>query len=70
MGRYGAVRDAFRSGAFRYAHLDAAQLVKHAYGLVTQGRRSRLEPMVFYVFAEPSAVCPSGHARGAPQPPR
>jgi hypothetical protein len=40
MQRYGAVRDALRSGVLRYHHLDAAQLVKHAYGLVTEGRRS------------------------------
>jgi hypothetical protein len=53
MERYGAVRDALRSGALWYRHLDAAQLVKHAYGLVTEGRRIGRKPMLFYLFAEP-----------------
>jgi hypothetical protein len=47
MQRYGAV--------LRYHHLDAAQLVKHAYGLVTEGRRIGRKPMLFYLFAEPPA---------------
>jgi hypothetical protein len=55
MQRYGAVRDALRSGVLRYHHLDAVQLVKHSYGLVTQGRRIGRKPMLFYVFAEPTA---------------
>jgi hypothetical protein len=55
MSRYGEVRDALRSGALRYRHLDAAQLVKHAYGLVTEGHRIGRRPMLFYLFAEPIA---------------
>ena len=55
MTRYGAVRDALRSGSLCYRHLDAAQLVKHAYGLVTEGRRVSRKPMLFYLFAEPTA---------------
>jgi hypothetical protein len=54
MHRYGSVRDALRSGALRYRHLDAAQLVKHAYGLVTEAQRIGREPMLFYLFAEPT----------------
>ena len=54
MHRYGAVRDALRAGVLRYRHLDAAQLVKHAYGLITEGRRIVRQPMLFYVFAEPA----------------
>jgi hypothetical protein len=38
-----------------YRHLDATQLVKHAYGLVTEGRRIGRKPMLFYLFAEPMA---------------
>lgn len=53
MKRYNAVRDALRSGALKFRHLDAAQLVKHAYGLVTEGRRLGMVPILFYVFAEP-----------------
>jgi hypothetical protein len=55
MERYGAVRDALRLGVTCYRHLDAAQLVKHAYGLVTEGRRIGRKPMLFYLFAEPTA---------------
>jgi hypothetical protein len=40
----------------RYRHLDAAQLVKHAYGLVTEGRRIGRKPTLFYLFAEPTAL--------------
>jgi hypothetical protein len=35
MGHYATMRDALRSGEVRFHHLDAAQLVKHAFGLVT-----------------------------------
>lgn len=54
MARYSSVRDALRVGILRYRHLDAAQLVKHAYGLVTEGRRIGRKPMLFYLFAEPT----------------
>jgi hypothetical protein len=40
----------------RYRHLDAAQLVKHAYGLVTEGRRIGRKPILYYLFAEPTAL--------------
>lgn len=48
------MRDALSSGAIRFEHLDAAQLVKHAYGLVTEGHRVSRRPMLSYVFAEPA----------------
>lgn len=54
MERYGIVRAALRSGAVQYRHLDAAQLVKHAYGLVTEGRRIERKPFLFYLYAEPA----------------
>lgn len=54
MGRYCAVRDALRSGELKFEHLDAAQLVKHAFGLVTEGRRLGKLPVLFYLFAEPT----------------
>lgn len=53
MARYSEVRDALRSDKIAYRHLDAAQLVKHAYGLVTDGRRLGLIPHLAYIFAEP-----------------
>ena len=63
MERHGQVRDALRSGALRFRHLDAAQLVKHAYGLVTEARRLGRAPMLVYLFAEPATL------RGQPIPP-
>ena len=49
------MRDRLRSGEERFAYLDAAQLVKHAFGLVTEGRRRGRVPVLFYLFAEPDA---------------
>jgi hypothetical protein len=55
MTRYTRVRRDLQSAALAYRHLDAAQLVKHAYGLVTEGRRLELRPVLFYLYAEPAA---------------
>jgi hypothetical protein len=58
MSAYEAVRDALRDGGpFRF--LDAAQLVKHAFGLRTQAVREGRRPVLVYLFAEPRAF-PSG----------
>jgi len=54
MGPYESMRDALRSGALRFDHLDAAQLVKHAFGLVTDARRRAKQPVLVYLFAEPA----------------
>ena len=54
------MRDRLRSGDAMFVHLDAAQLVKHAFGLVTEGRRRNRAPALFYLFAEPLAR--GGHA--------
>jgi hypothetical protein len=48
------LRDELRSGAIRFRFLDAAQLVKHAFGLVTEARRLNKRPVLFYLFAEPA----------------
>lgn len=48
------VRDGLRCGRLRFDYLDAAQLVKHAFGLVTDARRRGLRPALFYLYAEPS----------------
>jgi len=53
MGRFAAMRDALRSHELKFRHLDAAQLVKHAFGLVTDGRRLSRRPVLFYLYAEP-----------------
>lgn len=53
MTPYEIMRDRLRSGEARFIHLDAAQLVKHAFGLVTDARRSQRRPILYYIFAEP-----------------
>lgn len=50
------LRNGLRSGAIRYQHLDAAQLLKHAFGLTTQARVARLKPILAYLFAEPAML--------------
>lgn len=54
MGPFTTMRDRLRSGDADYAHLDAAQLVKHVFGLVTEGRRLGKNPVLLYLYAEPS----------------
>lgn len=68
MNRFGAMRDALRSGGLRFRHLDAAQLVKHAFGLVTEARRQSRQPVLFYLYAEPRErgerqICAEDHRR-------
>lgn len=52
---YEDMRDNLRSGATQFRHLDAAQLVKHAFGLVTEARRRNRRAVLYYMFAEPAA---------------
>jgi hypothetical protein len=53
MAPYAAMRDRIRShNAFQF--LDAVQLVKHAFGLVTEARRAGKRPVLLYLFAEPA----------------
>jgi hypothetical protein len=52
MKRFERLRDDLRSGTTRFTYLDAAQLVKHAFGLVTAARRRKLRPVLFYLLAE------------------
>ncbi|MBS0479038.1 MAG: hypothetical protein JSR79_07050, partial [Proteobacteria bacterium] len=49
-----AMRDRLRTGEVRFVHLDAVQLVKHAFGLVTEGRRLEKMPVLLYLYAEPT----------------
>lgn len=53
MAPFTAMRDSLRAGSTAFAHLDAAQLVKHAFGLVTEGRRLGKTPVLLYLYAEP-----------------
>jgi hypothetical protein len=52
---YIRMRDALRAGDTSFIHLDAAQLVKHAFGLVTEGGRVGKSPLLLYLYAEPAA---------------
>jgi hypothetical protein len=54
MGPYELMRNRLRSGVEPFEFLDAAQLVKHAFGLVTEGRRKKKRPYLVYLFAEPA----------------
>jgi hypothetical protein len=54
MKGYERMRDCLRAGDERFVFLDATQLVKHAFGLVTEGRRRNRMPVLFYLFAEPA----------------
>lgn len=53
MGGYMAVRDRVHGSPGSFTHLDAAQLIKHAFGLRTAAHRSSQRAVLFYVFAEP-----------------
>jgi hypothetical protein len=53
MVRYEAMRDRLRDDPARFAHLDAVQLVKHAFGLVNQAGRIGKRPVLVYLHAEP-----------------
>jgi hypothetical protein len=53
MGPFEAMRDTLRSPGEHFRFLDAVQLVKHAFGLVTEGRRKSKRPYLVYLFAEP-----------------
>jgi len=61
--RYCRVRERLISGELRFSHLDAAQLVKHAYGLVTDAKRNGKRPALVYLFAEPARVAAGDIAR-------
>lgn len=57
------MRDILRNGDAPFTYLDAAQLVKHAFGLFTEGNRVGKVPVLLYLYAEPamrsgSAIAP------------
>jgi hypothetical protein len=56
MGPFETMRDELRSGAIKYERLDAAQLVKHAFGLTAQAGRADSRPVLVYLFAEPATL--------------
>lgn len=56
MGPFEAMRDRLRDEPRLFKWLDAAQLVKHAFGLFAQGRRAGKRPWLHYLFAEPETL--------------
>ena len=53
MAPFTGMRDMLRKGDTRFTFLGAAQLVKHAFGLVTEGKRIGKAPVLLYLYAEP-----------------
>ncbi len=66
MDGYERVRDGLRDHPGRFAHLDAAQLFKHAFALRSEvhrrERRRPLRPILFYLYAEPEVWPANGTA--------
>ena len=56
MGPYEMMRDRLRKDPTAFRYLDAAQLVKHAFGLVTEGVRRQKSAALVYLYAEPSEL--------------
>ena len=54
MGRFTAMRVALTTGRQTYRHLDAVQLVKHAYGLKTQSVKRARGAVLVYLHAAPA----------------
>lgn len=50
-----AMRDYLRVEPLAFRHLDAAQLVKHAFGIVSEAKRIGKAPILLYLFAEPTS---------------
>jgi len=55
MGPFERMRDRIAAGEARFERLDAAQLVKHAFGLRTEAQRRRKPATLVYLYAEPKA---------------
>jgi hypothetical protein len=55
------VRDRLAAESLVYERLDAVQLVKHAFGLRSQGKKREKLPVLIYLYAEPKSW-PDGKA--------
>ena len=53
MAPFERARDQLNEGKLRFERLDAVQLVKHAFGLRTEGQRQGKSTMLVYLYAEP-----------------
>lgn len=53
MGPFERVRDDLKAGSLSFERLDAAQLIKHAFGLRTEAHRRGKSAILVYLHAEP-----------------
>ncbi len=53
MGPYEDMRDKLTRSPQKFAHLDAAQLVKHAFAIRTQAMETKKRGVLAYLYAEP-----------------
>ncbi len=60
LSRTTALRRRLQADGAGYAHLDAAQLVKHIYGLRTQAVKRAMGAVLVYLYAEPMTWASSG----------
>lgn len=54
MGPYTALRAVITDGSYAPRHLDAAQLIKHAFGIRTQADKKSKKGALVYLHAEPT----------------
>ena len=54
MRPFEAMRDRLRSGDVQFEMLDATQLVKHAFGLVTEAGKRKKRGSLVYLYSEPA----------------
>lgn len=68
LARYTKLRQQLTEGKVKFRHLDAVQLVKHAYGLMTQASKQARGAVLVYLYAQPQAwangkpIDPAKHA--------
>jgi hypothetical protein len=55
MAPFEKMRDELAAGNVAFKHLDAVQLVKHAFGLRTEAVKRDKQPALVYLFAQPDA---------------
>ena len=53
MAPYARVRDCLKDQSLKPKHLDAVQLVKHAFGLRTESAKKDKPAVLVYLYAEP-----------------
>lgn len=60
MGRHAGLMRQITAGEAAFGSLNAVQLIKHAFGLRTQGVKRARQPVLVYLYAEPQVWASSG----------